>query len=58
MQVVGEGQLRGQVSEFLKLVFSQDCVDAMVIGFEKVEEIDDAIKKIATAQQAEKATAV
>lgn len=46
MKILGEGDLKGQKDASLKFVLGLGCVDAMTIGFEKPEEIDDIIERI------------
>lgn len=49
MKLVGEGQFRDsdeKRDESVRYVLGLGCVDAMVVGFEKVEEIDDFAARV------------
>ena len=46
MKILGEGEIAGQRDTSLKFVLGLGCVDTMVIGFVKQEEIDDIIKRM------------
>lgn len=43
MKILGEGKIADRREESLKYVLGLDCVDAIVIGFESPEQIDDII---------------
>jgi predicted aldo/keto reductase-like oxidoreductase len=46
MKITGEGKLKGvEIDKSLQYVLSKPFVQAMVIGFEKPEEIDDILKR-------------
>jgi len=47
MKIYGEGKLVDSRAESLKYVVGLDCVDAMSIGFEAPEHIDDALTLMA-----------
>jgi aryl-alcohol dehydrogenase-like predicted oxidoreductase len=52
MKLIGEGRYRNtpeKIDESLRYVFGQDCVDTMVVGFEKPEELDDFAKRVKAA---------
>jgi len=49
MKIYGEGKLVDERAESLRYVLGLSCVDAMVIGFEAPEHIDDALKLAARA---------
>lgn len=44
IKIYGEGKLVDSREESLRFVLGLDCVDAMVIGFEAPEQIDDMLK--------------
>lgn len=49
MKIMGEGKFRDsdeKRDESIRYVLDQRCVDAMVVGFEKVEEIDDFAARV------------
>ena len=49
MKLIGEGQFRNsdeKRNESIRYVLSLGCVDTMVVGFEKVEEIDDFAARV------------
>ncbi len=46
MKIVGEGKLVDQLDKSLEFVMRLDCVDAMVIGFEKIAEVEDTINRM------------
>jgi predicted aldo/keto reductase-like oxidoreductase len=50
MKILGQGDLASDADRdaSLRYVISQSCVHAMVIGFERPEQIDDAIRRINT----------
>lgn len=56
MKIVGEGRLGDKVSESLEYVLGLGCVDAMTIGFESREQLDDAVTRIEVIAQAQPAT--
>lgn len=41
MKALGGGNLTGEYQKALDYVFSQDCVDAVIVGFTNTSEIDD-----------------
>jgi aryl-alcohol dehydrogenase-like predicted oxidoreductase len=41
MKITGAGKLKDQVDASLKFVLGLGCVDTMIVGFERPEEIDD-----------------
>jgi aryl-alcohol dehydrogenase-like predicted oxidoreductase len=48
MKIIGEGRLGNSPEkrdESIKYALESGCVDAMVVGFEKVEEVDDFAKR-------------
>ena len=47
MKVFGEGQLAQQRDRCVRYAQSLDCLDAMTIGFEKPEHIDDVLRLMA-----------
>ncbi len=47
IKIYGEGKLVDSRAESLKYVLGLDCVDAMSIGFEAPEHVDDALKLMA-----------
>lgn len=57
MKLVGEGKFRDsdeKRDESVRYVLSTGCVDAMVVGFEKIEEIDDfaaRVRKVPAGQE-------
>jgi len=57
MKLIGEGSFRNsdeKRDESVRYVLGLGCVDAMVVGFEKVEEIDDfaaRVRKVAVADR-------
>jgi aryl-alcohol dehydrogenase-like predicted oxidoreductase len=49
MKIIGEGRFRDsdeQRDESIRFALNLGCVDAMVVGFEKVEEIDDFAARV------------
>lgn len=44
MKVFGGGHLTGKYMEAMNYVFSLDCVDSVMMGFGKTEEVDTAVK--------------
>jgi predicted aldo/keto reductase-like oxidoreductase len=49
MKLIGEGQFRNsdeQRDKSIQYVLGLNCVDAMVVGFEKVEEVDDFTTRV------------
>ena len=46
MKIAGEGRLVDQLDNSLRYVMALDCVDAMIIGFEKKTEVDDTINRM------------
>jgi hypothetical protein len=49
MKVLGEGTFRDSDEKrdnSIKYVLESGCVDAMVVGFEKIEEIDDFAARV------------
>lgn len=52
MKILGEGKIADKREESLRFVLGLDCVDAVVIGFESPEQVDDilAMGKRALAQ--------
>jgi hypothetical protein len=49
MKLIGEGQFRNsdeQRDKTIQYVLGLGCVDTMVVGFEKVEEIDDFAARV------------
>lgn len=60
MKIVGEGKFRDsdeKRDESIRYVLSLGCVDAMVVGFEKTEEIDDfaaRVRKVPAATDSSK----
>ena len=46
MKVAGEGRLVDQLDKSLEFVMKLDCVDAMIIGFEKIAEVEDTIRRM------------
>jgi hypothetical protein len=49
MKIIGEGTFRNSEErrdKSIKYALDSGCVDAMVIGFEKVEEIDDFAARV------------
>jgi aryl-alcohol dehydrogenase-like predicted oxidoreductase len=46
MKIAGEGRLVDQLDKSLEFVMRLDCVDAMIIGFEKIAEVDDTISRM------------
>lgn len=51
MKILGEGTLKDERLASLKFVLGLDCVDAMVIGFESPEEVDDILRHMEIALQ-------
>jgi len=49
MKIAGEGRLVDQLDKSLEYVLKLDCVDAMTIGFEKTDEVDDTISRMERA---------
>jgi len=60
MKLIGEGSFRDsdeKRDESVRYVLGLGCVDAMVVGFEKIEEVDDfaaRVRKVAVADVPEK----
>lgn len=52
MKVLGAGQLASQREECLKYVLNLDCVDALTIGLQSVEQRQDLISKISGTPRA------
>lgn len=55
MKLIGEGEFRNdpaKIDETLRFVLGLGCVDALIVGFEKQEEIADYRKRLAAALQA------
>ncbi|MHC4533454.1 MAG: aldo/keto reductase [Planctomycetota bacterium] len=56
MKIMGQGELRKNPEkrdESIKYALESGCVDAMVVGFEKVEEVDDfamRVRKVSVGQ--------
>jgi len=50
MKIVGVGQLRDQIDQSLNFVLAQGFVDALTIGFESTQELDQMIRKIAAVR--------
>ena len=48
MKILGQGDLAGPADRdaALRFALSQRCLNAMVIGFETPEQIDDAVKRM------------
>ena len=46
MKIAGEGKLVNQLDESLEFVMHLGCVDAMIIGFEKIVEVEDTIGRM------------
>ncbi|MHC4460825.1 MAG: hypothetical protein ACYS6W_04055 [Planctomycetota bacterium] len=49
MKIIGEGSFRKSDEKrdsSVRYVLNVGCVDAMVIGFEKVEKIDDLVMRV------------
>jgi hypothetical protein len=51
MKILGEGTFKTeeQQLESLRFVLGLGCVDCMVIGFEKPEQIDEIMRRVETA---------
>lgn len=49
MKILGEGQIADKIDESLSFVMGLGCIDAFNIGFLNKGEVDDTIKRIATA---------
>jgi aryl-alcohol dehydrogenase-like predicted oxidoreductase len=60
MKLIGEGSFRDsdeKRDESVRYVLGLGCVDAMVVGFEKIEEVDDfaaRVRKVAVADRPDK----
>ena len=50
MKIVGVGRLRDQIDPSLQFVLAQGSVDALTIGFESPQELDQMIGKIAAVR--------
>jgi predicted aldo/keto reductase-like oxidoreductase len=48
MKVMGQGDLKSDAEReaSLRFVITKNCVDAMVVGFERPEQVDDIIRRI------------
>jgi predicted aldo/keto reductase-like oxidoreductase len=46
MKIAGEGKLVDQLDSSLEFVMRLGCVDAMIIGFEKIAEVEDTISRM------------
>ena len=48
MKIMGQGDLTSDEDrdKTLRFALSQRCMDAMVVGFERTEQIDDVIRRI------------
>jgi aryl-alcohol dehydrogenase-like predicted oxidoreductase len=44
IKILGEGQIADKREESLRYVLGLDCVDAIIIGFEAPEQVDDILK--------------
>jgi hypothetical protein len=52
MKLIGEGKFRNEpakIDEALRFVLDLGCVDALIVGFEKQEEIIDYKKRLTAA---------
>lgn len=49
MKILGEGTLKDQIDQSLRFVLGLGCIDAIVIGFESPEEIDDILRRTESA---------
>jgi len=60
MKLIGEGTFRNsdeKRDESVRYVLGPGCVDAMVVGFERIEEVDDfaaRVRKVAVADAPDK----
>jgi hypothetical protein len=54
MKIFGEGKFQTleEREASLRFVIGQKCVDAMIIGFEKPEQIDETLKQLANVLKA------
>ena len=60
MKLIGEGTFRNddaKRTESVKFVMGLGCVDTMIVGFEKADEIDDFAARVQAAMKAAKAGA-
>ena len=49
MKIMGEGAFRNndeKRDKSIKYALDSGCMDAMVVGFEKIEEIDDLVERV------------
>ena len=52
MKLIGEGRYRNspeKINESLKFVLSLNSIDTLIVGFEKIEELDDYAKRVKAA---------
>ncbi len=50
MKIVGEGRLKDRIDQSLHFVLGQDFMDAITIGFDSTEQLDQVIEKIAAVE--------
>jgi predicted aldo/keto reductase-like oxidoreductase len=61
MKLIGEGAFRNsdeQRDKSVRYVLGMGCVDAMVVGFEKIEEVDDFAARVSKVQRKPELAAV
>ncbi len=57
MKIIGEGRFRNsdeKRDKSIKYAFESGCMDSMVVGFEKIEEIDDFASRVKKIQREDK----
>ena len=50
MKIIGEGMLKDQIDQSLQFVLGQGFVDALTVGFDSTQQLDQMIQKIAAVE--------